>query len=384
MVLDALASLAGPVLVKTGIDSGVAKGSVAVLFAASAVYLAVTLADLVDEIGETFVTGRTAQRIMLSLRIRIWAQLQRLSLDYYEREMAGRIMTRMTTDVDQFESLIENGLLSALVSIVTFVGVGVALVVHQPRARAVHADRRRARWPIATVVFRRRAARLYDLSRERIGIVNADFQESLSGVREAQAFVHEEADQAALPPARARLPRVPGGGPTPGRHLLPLRPVPVRGGRRHRARRGRRAHRHRAPGLGRADRLHPLHRPVLLPHPAALPGLRLLAADTGLGAAASPSSCSSRRARPPAPDAARGGPAGRRDRARRRPLRLPRGDRPARPRRRRPTAGGPVARAGRADAGPQAARGPAGHRPADRGRARRWPWWARRGRASRR
>ena len=53
---------------------------------------------------------------MLSLRIRIWAQLQRLSLDYYEREMAGRIMTRMTTDVDQFESLIENGLLSALVS----------------------------------------------------------------------------------------------------------------------------------------------------------------------------------------------------------------------------------------------------------------------------
>ena len=86
------------------------------LFAASAVFLVVTLADFVDEIGETFVTGRTAQRIMLSLRIRIWAQLQRLSLDYYEREMAGRIMTRMTTDVDQFESLIENGLLSALVS----------------------------------------------------------------------------------------------------------------------------------------------------------------------------------------------------------------------------------------------------------------------------
>ena len=106
----------GPVLVKTGIDGGVATGSAAVLFGGSAIFLAVTLADLVDQIGETFVTGRTAERIMLSLRIRIWAQLQRLSLDYYEREMAGRIMTRMTTDVDQFESLIENGLLSALVS----------------------------------------------------------------------------------------------------------------------------------------------------------------------------------------------------------------------------------------------------------------------------
>ena len=55
---------------------------------------------------------------------------------------------------------------------------------------------------VATVVFRRKAARLYDLARERIAIVNADFQESLSGVREAQAFVHEARDQAALPPPR--------------------------------------------------------------------------------------------------------------------------------------------------------------------------------------
>ncbi|HEV7687553.1 MAG TPA: ATP-binding cassette domain-containing protein, partial [Acidimicrobiia bacterium] len=98
VVLDALASLAGPVLVKTGVDNGVRVGSQGVLFAASAIYLLVTFADLLDQIGETFVTGRAAQRIMLSLRIRIWAQLQRLSLDYYESEMAGRIMTRMTTD----------------------------------------------------------------------------------------------------------------------------------------------------------------------------------------------------------------------------------------------------------------------------------------------
>ena len=132
---------------------------------------------------------------MLSLRIRIWAQLQRLSLDYYEREMAGRIMTRMTTDVDQFESLIENGLLSALVSIVTFVGVGIALVVINTELGL---------WTlsvviplaVATVVFRQKAARLYSISRERIAIVNADFQESLSGVRESQAFVHEGAAMA--------------------------------------------------------------------------------------------------------------------------------------------------------------------------------------------
>ena len=190
VVLDAVAGLLGPVLVKTGIDNGVQVGSVWVLAVASGLFLIVTLADMVDEIAESFVTGRLAQRVMLSLRIRIFAQLQRLSLDYYEREMGGRIMTRMTTDVDQFESLIENGLLSALVAIVTFVGVGVALIL---------VNWQLGLWTltvviplaIATVVFRKKAEVLYDQARERIAIVNADFQESLSGVRESQAFVHE-------------------------------------------------------------------------------------------------------------------------------------------------------------------------------------------------
>jgi ATP-binding cassette subfamily B protein len=191
VILDGLASLAGPVLVKQGLDNGVAKGSLEVLLLVSGIYLVVVLADLVVEMGETLVTGRAAQRIMLSLRIRIWAQLQRLSLDYYEREMAGRIMTRMTTDVDQFESLIQNGLLSALVAVVTFLGVGVALVVINP-VLGLCTLTVVVPLSIATVVFRRKAARLYDLSRERIGIVNADFQESLSGVRESQAFVHEK------------------------------------------------------------------------------------------------------------------------------------------------------------------------------------------------
>ncbi len=192
VVIDAIAGLIGPYLVKTGIDGGVQKGSEVVLFAAAGLFLLVTLADLADGMAETFVTGRVAQRIMLNLRIRIFAQLQRLSLDFYEREMAGRVMTRMTTDVDQFESLIENGLLSALVSIVTFVGVGVALVLIDPELGGLTLL---VVVPLAaaTVWFRSRSSRLYDEARERIAIVNADFQESLSGVRESQAFVHEQA-----------------------------------------------------------------------------------------------------------------------------------------------------------------------------------------------
>jgi ATP-binding cassette subfamily B protein len=192
VVIDAFIGLLGPAVVKTGIDNGVTTGVAAVLFGASALYLVITIADLFNGMAESLITGRAAQRIMLSLRIRVFAQLQRLSLDYYEREMAGRIMTRMTTDIDQFESLLQNGLLGALVAFVTFVGVGVALViVDAPLGLAVLTVV--IPLSLATVWFRRRSSRLYDLSRERIAIVNAAFQESLSGVRESQAFTHEAA-----------------------------------------------------------------------------------------------------------------------------------------------------------------------------------------------
>ncbi len=191
VVLDACAALLGPWLVSKGIDNGVQANAPEVLWLASAAFLLVVLVDFLDQVAETFVTGRTSERVMAALRIRIWAQLQRLSLDYYEREMAGRTMTRMTTDVDQFETLIENGLLQALVSLVTFVGVGIALLLM---------DAELALWTltvivplaIATVIFRRVTNRLYDVVRESLAVVNADFQESLSGIREAQAFVHED------------------------------------------------------------------------------------------------------------------------------------------------------------------------------------------------
>jgi ATP-binding cassette subfamily B protein len=190
VVLDALIGLVGPVMVRIGIDDGVQKDSRDVLLAASTVFLAVTLIGYGTQIAETFVTGRVAERLMLALRIRVWGQLQRLSLDYYEREMAGRIMTRMTTDVDQFQQLLENGLLNALVSIATFIGVGVTLLVISD-ALALWTMTVIIPLAIATILFRRLSSRLYVQARDRIAAVNADFQESLSGIREAQAFGHE-------------------------------------------------------------------------------------------------------------------------------------------------------------------------------------------------
>ena len=235
MILDAAAGVAGPFLVKQGIDSGVSAGAQSALLGAATIYLAVILADVFVEIGSTFIAGHTAERIMFSLRIRIWAQLQRLSLDYYERETAGRIMTRMTSDVDQFATLISSGLLSALVAFVTLIGVAVMLLVTNWKLGLATLT---VVLPmaIALIWFRRRSHVLYDTARERIAALNADFQEGLAGIREAQAFTHEDATNARFHQLNGRLPPHTRRKPAPRRAVLSLRPVAIRGCRRSRPR----------------------------------------------------------------------------------------------------------------------------------------------------
>ncbi|HLM18446.1 MAG TPA: ABC transporter ATP-binding protein, partial [Acidimicrobiia bacterium] len=191
IVVDTLLTLAGPFLVQQGLNEGVQQHATGALWVASALFLATTLIDWFVTWMYTRYTGRTAERLLFALRIRIFSHLQRLALDYYDRELSGRIMTRMTTDVDAFAQLLQTGLITALVNVMSFVGVLVVLSLIS--------------WPltlgvlvlvppllIATVWFGRRSAQAYAHARETISTVNAEFQESISGVRESQAYVQED------------------------------------------------------------------------------------------------------------------------------------------------------------------------------------------------
>ncbi|TMM12490.1 MAG: ATP-binding cassette domain-containing protein, partial [Actinobacteria bacterium] len=190
VLVDTILTVLGPVLVKVGIDQGVVDHSLLALGVATLVYLGVVVADWVDTWGEIRYTGRTAERLLFALRVRIFSHLQRLALDFYEREMAGRIMTRMTTDVEALSQLLQTGLVNALVNLFSFVGVAIALVVMDFRLSLVTFI---VLPPLlaGTWWFRQRARRAYDQARERIAVVNASFQENLSGVRVAQAYVQE-------------------------------------------------------------------------------------------------------------------------------------------------------------------------------------------------
>ncbi|MEV6111156.1 ABC transporter ATP-binding protein [Streptomyces sp. NPDC052109] len=190
VAVDAGAGLLLPVLIRHGIDAGVTKMAIGAVWAASLLGLLTVLVQWAAQIGETRLTGRTGERVLYALRLKIFAQLQRLGLDYYERELTGRIMTRMTTDVDALSTFLQTGLVTAFVSVVTFFGIMVALLVIDVQLALVVF----ATLPplfVATFFFRRASVKAYELARERVSVVNADLQESVAGLRIVQAFRRE-------------------------------------------------------------------------------------------------------------------------------------------------------------------------------------------------
>ncbi|MEV5289725.1 ABC transporter ATP-binding protein [Streptomyces sp. NPDC053741] len=190
VAVDAGMGLLLPVLIRHGIDDGVTKMALGAVWAAAGLGLLAVLVQWLAQIGETRMTGRTGERVLYSLRLKIFAQLQRLGLDYYERELTGRIMTRMTTDVDALSTFLQTGLVTAFVSLVTFFGITVVLLVLDVQLALVVF----ATLPaliVGTFFFRRKSVKAYELARERISVVNADLQESVAGLRIVQAFRRE-------------------------------------------------------------------------------------------------------------------------------------------------------------------------------------------------
>ncbi|MFD9111130.1 ABC transporter ATP-binding protein [Streptomyces bottropensis] len=192
VAVDAGTGLLLPVLIRHGIDDGVSQAALGAVWAAALLGLVAVFAQWAAQIGEMRMTGRTGERVLYSLRLKIFAQLQRLGLDYYERELTGRIMTRMTTDVDALSTFLQTGLVTAFVSVVTFFGIMVALLVLDVELALVVF----ATLPpliVVTFFFRRASVKAYELARERVSVVNADLQESVAGLRIVQAFRGERA-----------------------------------------------------------------------------------------------------------------------------------------------------------------------------------------------
>ncbi|MFB6891018.1 ABC transporter ATP-binding protein [Kitasatospora sp. NPDC056327] len=187
VALDAAAGLVLPILIRHGIDDGVNKGVMTGVAVASLAALVIVLLDWLVQSAENRVSGRTGERVLYTLRLKIFAHLNRLGLDYYERELSGRIMTRMTTDLDSLTSFLQTGVVTAVVSLLTFLGILAALlVIDAGLALMVFAVL--PLLVVATLVFRRKSKAQYEISRDLISTVNADLQENVAGMRIVQAF----------------------------------------------------------------------------------------------------------------------------------------------------------------------------------------------------
>jgi ATP-binding cassette subfamily B protein len=195
--LDAIASTVMPLLVRGGIDNGVERTALSfgarfhTILVVSLIGLAIVLADWVVNAMQTVVVGRNGERLLYTLRVKIFSHLQRLGLDFYERELTGRIMTRMTTDVDALSSFFQTGLITMVNSLLTFAVVLVLMLIINVRLGLILCTLLPV-LVVATVIFRRKSSKAYSEAREKVSAVNADLAENVAGLRVAQAYRREQ------------------------------------------------------------------------------------------------------------------------------------------------------------------------------------------------
>jgi ATP-binding cassette, subfamily B, bacterial len=191
------AGLAMPYLVKVAIDRGVVPRDLAVINRVALVYLVLAAVQFVAGRYEIEAVARAGQRVLFTVRTRLFRHLQTLSLDFYERERTGRLVARMTADIDAMSDLVTDGLVTLVTGLITMVGVAVILIWMDWQlalATLVVAPL----IALAAQVWRRWSADAYRQVRETHSVVTVQLQESLSGVRAIQAFRRERATAARL------------------------------------------------------------------------------------------------------------------------------------------------------------------------------------------
>jgi ATP-binding cassette subfamily B protein len=186
-------TLAGPFLVRYGIDHGIKADDPGALNAAVAGYVAVAITSYVAYRFQVQLISRIGESFLRDLRLRVFDHLQRLSMPFYDREKAGVIVSRMTSDVDSLQELVQMGLLM-------FVSNGLLLVVSVVVLALVS-------WKLlllclvcvpfvvlASVKFQRDSNKAYLDVRDGIGNTLSQLQEGIAGVRVVQAFGREDVE----------------------------------------------------------------------------------------------------------------------------------------------------------------------------------------------
>ena len=182
--------LAPPYLAKVAIDAHIITGELDGLDTLALLFLGVLVLSYVLEYAQTYILQMTGQRIIFDLRMRIQEHLQRLDVAFFDRNPVGRLMTRVTTDVDALNDLFASGVVSAFRDIFMLGGIAIVLVVMDWRLAIVALSV----LPLIALVtqwFRRNARHSYRQVRGWIARINAFLQENITGMATVQLFRRE-------------------------------------------------------------------------------------------------------------------------------------------------------------------------------------------------
>ncbi|HEY7792067.1 MAG TPA: ABC transporter ATP-binding protein [Vicinamibacterales bacterium] len=187
---SAAGQLAQPYLTKVAIDRYIAKGDVSGLLWIALVYLAILIASFLLDYTNTCTMQLTGQRIIFDLRMEIFTHLQRLDLRYYDRNPVGRLMTRVTTDVDVLNDLFTGGVVAIFGDVFTLAGIMIVMLGMNWRLALVAFSV----LPLVVLVtqwFRRNVRGSYRTVRGLIARINAFLQENITGMSTVQLFRRE-------------------------------------------------------------------------------------------------------------------------------------------------------------------------------------------------
>jgi ATP-binding cassette, subfamily B, multidrug efflux pump len=185
--------LVPPYLVKLVIDRYIPARDVSGLSLIAVLYLATLLGSFALDYVQTWVLQLTGQRIMFDMRMQIYEHLQRLDLRFYDRNPVGRLMTRVTTDVDVLNDLFTSGVVSIFGDLFTLVGIMVMMVWIDWRLAVVAFSVLPLIW-LVTQWFRRNVRESYRTVRIWIARINAYLQERITGMATVQLFRREARD----------------------------------------------------------------------------------------------------------------------------------------------------------------------------------------------
>ncbi len=183
VLLETAAMQIGPMLTQIGIDDGIREGDRSVVITMAVIYLFSIVVNVVAGRARVAWSGRVGERLMYGLRVRVFSHFQRLDVSFFTEEKAGRLMTRMTSDIESLTQLFHDGLIQMVVQGLTLVFVIGVLFTYNAQLAAITLLIVVPFMVISTLRFRVVSDRGYDTVRERIADVMAHLQESLSGVR---------------------------------------------------------------------------------------------------------------------------------------------------------------------------------------------------------